>query len=322
MVSFQAKFGEGLARRGIAVTYDLADACDAVLITGGTRDLRGLWQARQRGVPVVQRLDGINWLQRRTKTGWGHFFRAEAGNQLLAFIRRYIATGIVYQSQFVAQWWQREFRQVNKPAAIIHNGVDLNAYSPDGAHDRPTDYYRLLLVEGSLAGGYELGLETAVRLGETLQKEHGLEIELMVVGRVAAEIQAGWESRSSLPIVWCGEVAREAIPQIDRGAHLLYSADLNAACPNAVIEALACGLPVVAFDTGALAELVPPEAGQVVDYGGDPWRLEKPDVPGLAAAASVVLAGGASFRKAARAKAEADLGLEKMIDRYLEALVH
>ena len=44
--------------------------------------------------------------------------------------------------------------------------------------------------------------------------------------------------------------------------------------PNSVIEALACGLPVVSFDTGALPELVTPGAGRVVAYGGDPWRLD------------------------------------------------
>jgi glycosyltransferase involved in cell wall biosynthesis len=90
----------------------------------------------------------------------------------------------------------------------------------------------------------------------------------MVVGRVRPETQAIWQQRSSVPIVWAGLQPAERIPELDRSAHLLYSADLNAACPNSVIEALACGLPVLAFDTGALQELVVGDAGRVVPYGG------------------------------------------------------
>ena len=111
------------------------------------------------------------------------------------------------------------------------------------------------------------------------------------------------------------------IPEIDRSAHVLFSADLNAACPNSVIEALACGLPVAAFDTGGLNELVVGDAGRLVPYGGDPWRLEKPDVPALAHATAEILRDRPRFRAAARAHAEHALGLEKMMDGYLMALL-
>jgi glycosyltransferase involved in cell wall biosynthesis len=186
------------------------------------------------------------------------------------------------------------------------------------------------MVEGSLMGGYELGLEAAVQLGNGLVEwlnasqhwEGRKKVELLVVGRVSPEVQQRWSQRAGeVSLHWAGLVKQEDIPRIDRSAHLLYSTDINAACPNSVIEALACGLPVVAFDTGALPELVTPPAGRVVPYGGDPWRLDPPDVSGLIEAAAEVLEGGEAFRSAARTRAESAFGLDAMVDGYLEAIL-
>jgi glycosyltransferase involved in cell wall biosynthesis len=113
----------------------------------------------------------------------------------------------------------------------------------------------------------------------------------------------------------------EQIPALDRSAHLLYSADLNAACPNSVIEALACGLPVAAFATGALPELVTGDSGRVVLYGGNPWRLDRPDIPALAQVAAEIFRDQLRFRKAARQRAEEAFGLDRMVDRYLDVLL-
>ena len=94
-----------------------------------------------------------------------------------------------------------------------------------------------------------------------------------MVGEVPDDLKNQVTQTSHIPIEWLGVVRRDAIPELDRSAHALFSADLNAACPNAVIEALACGLPVVAFDTGALKELVTAGAGRLGAYGSDVWRL-------------------------------------------------
>jgi len=102
---------------------------------------------------------------------------------------------------------------------------------------------------------------------------------------------------------------------------LLFAADINAACPNSTIEALACGLPVVAFDTGALHELVSGDAGRVVAYGGNPWLLEPADVPGLARAANEVLVDQPRFRQGARRRAEEAFGLDTMVEGYLTCLL-
>jgi glycosyltransferase involved in cell wall biosynthesis len=146
-------------------------------------------------------------------------------------------------------------------------------------------------------------------------------VELTVVGKIAERDRKQVEGKTHVPVNWMGVVPRERIPEIDRSAHLLFSADLNAACPNSVIEALACGLPVLAFDTGALNELVTGEAGRVVPYGGNPWNIDPPDVQSLAERAVEILRDQPRFRRSAREQAEKNLGLDRMVDKYLEALL-
>lgn len=321
MVSFQAKLSAGLIKHGIQVCYSLEETSyESLLVIGGTRDLIGLRRARRRGVRVVQRLDGMNWIHRQRRTGVRHFLRAEYGNLMLGYIRHSLADHIVYQSQFARGWWERVYGPAEAPCNVVYNGVDLETYSPLGEEQLPQDQVRMLLVEGTLGGGYEQGLETAVQLGERLNHAYSHNIEMWVVGKVTQSIQAQWSSKTTLPLTFTGQLPGGSIPGMDRSAHFLYAADLNAACPNSVIEALACGLPVVAFDTGALAELVSEDAGRVVPYGGDPWKLEPPDIAGLASAADEVLREQSRYRQGARQRAEELFGLDKMVEGYIQAL--
>ncbi len=321
MASFRRKFEAGLAVRGIAVTHDPAEASDAVLVIAGTKNLPPLWNAHRRGTHVVQRLDGINWIQRRRNTGLRHYLRAEYGNLVLSLIRSRLATHIVYQSEFSRGWWQDWYGASRAASSVVHNGVDLSEYRPAEHDSRPQGRCRLLVVEGSLGGGYDMGLDSAVQLAEMLAGRYGLPMELMVVGRIAEPHRARVQAQAHVPLLWAGVLPPQQVVEAMQSAHALFSADLLPACPNSVVEALACGLPVVAFDTGALKELVQGDAGRVVPYGGDPWKIDPPDIPGLAVAAAEVLRDQVRFRRAARQQAEKHLGLDAMLDGYLKALL-
>ncbi|HVN55075.1 MAG TPA: glycosyltransferase family 4 protein [Anaerolineaceae bacterium] len=336
--SFNQKFSAGLASRGIEVTADLDDpALAAVLVNGGARRLDLLWRVRRQGIPLVQRLDGINWIHRRRFTSLRHFLRSEQNNWLLAFIRRRLATRIVYQSQFTRAWWQRLYGPISSPSSVVYNGVDLEMYHPSADQvslpiwvDRDsqpapedagaTSHVRILVVEGRLRGGTELGLENAFRLAEALAAT--FPSELVVAGDVPARVRQSLAGRHPyVCLTWAGVVPREQIPSLDRSASLLYSAELNAPCPNSVIEALACGLPVAGYNTGSLPEIVRDGAGRLAEYGADPFSLDPPPIDGLAQAAQDLLANLETARKLARARAESAFSLDTMVDGYLEALL-
>ena len=321
--SFQMKFVQGLAARKIPWTFDLNHPANtAVLVIAGTRHLWQLQQTKRRGVKIVQRLDGINWIHRVDRTPIKGFLRAEINNRILATIRRRTADEIVYQSQFSQDWWNRVFGKIPMPSNMVYNGVDLEQYAPHSSQNPPDTHFRILLVEGHLSGAYTRGLEAAVRLAGAVEDKLSCTVELMVVGDVSDAAKARAHTLApQLWITWKGILPRESIPEVDRAAHVLFSADLNAACPNSVIEAMACGCPIIAFDTGSLSELVQAGAGAVVPYGANYWQLEEPRISPLADACIHILENNAMYRKHARRRAEVAFGLDDMVESYLKALV-
>ena len=320
--SFRARLAAGLAKRGIQVHQDPGDpTCRALLVIGATRELAQVLRAKRGGMRLVQRLNGMNWIHRRVQTGTRHYLRSEWNNWMLRFTRRWLADAVVYQSSFSRTWWQTVYGGVRAPGRVVYNGVDLNEFSPLGPADLPDGRIRLMLVEGHLGGGYEIGLENAVGLAQRLARTQPMPVELVVVGEAPESLRLRLDREAPDLLRWRGVVGREEIPTLDRSAHLLFSADLNAACPNSVIEALACGLPVVSFATGSLPELVEGNAGRVVPWGSNYWKLQPPDLDGLAEAAAAILADPARFRPGARARAEEAFDVEDMVDKYLEALL-
>jgi len=317
MASFRLKFEQGLRARAVDVTHDLSAKSDATLVIAGTRNLLPLWKARQRGQRIVQRLDGVNWVQRVRWAGLKYTVRAEYGNAMLSLIRARFAGHVIYQSQFIRKWWEDWYGVAHVPASVIINGVDLQTYTPNGAHERPTNRFRLLLLEGSLAGGLNSGLFHAVALAEKLSANFPMEV--VVAGKVDDATQRSLQSK--VPVKFLGTIPREQIPALARSSHMMYSAEVNPPCPNSVIESLACGLPVIGFDSGALKELVTEDAGCIVPYGSNPWKLETPDISALAVSAQEVLKKQDQFRAAARMRAESAYGLDQMVESYLKVLL-
>ena len=68
-------------------------------------------------------------------------------------------------------------------------------------------------------------------------------------------------------VEFLGPYSQLEAPHILRRGHVLLHTKYNDPCPTAVIEAMACGVPVVYSSSGGVPELVGQEAGIGVPTG-------------------------------------------------------
>jgi len=224
----------------------------------------------------------------------------------------------VYQSSFSRDWWHAVWGDSRKPETVVYNGVDLDEFSPPEAPAETTGA-GLLMVEGNLGGGYEIGLENGLALTAELNRR-GAPIQLSVAGNAPPSLRAKFPEREFPFLRWLGVVGHAKLAGLYRSSGLFFSGDLNAACPNAVIEALACGLPVAAYATGALPEMLAGQGGLCVPWGADFWKLEQAAVGPLADAAEELLRDAATWRVRARNRAEAAFDIRRTAVAYLDVL--
>ena len=140
---------------------------------------------------------------------------------------------------------------------------------------------------------------------------------LLVTGRLVvdpAPLLAELELGDRVDLV--GEYDQRDAPEVLRRAHLLLHTKMQDPCPTLVLEAMACGLPVVYPASGGTVELVGDDAGVGVPHLAT-WEREEPPAPAeLAAAVDRVLADRPAFSAAARARVEVRFSLEPWLERH------
>ncbi len=177
---------------------------------------------------------------------------------------------------------------------VLHNAVDTNEFTPAG---EPPAGGRVLLLAGDQTQPYRLG--TALRTLALLPGVRLLVTGALIEDGLALAEQLGVADR----VLFTGRYAQRDAPSVYRRAHVLLHPKVNDPCPNVVLEALACGLPVVHSASGGTPELVG-DAG--VGVGSDTsWEQDVPPAPDLlAAGVEHVLARLDDFRIEARARAK------------------
>jgi glycosyltransferase involved in cell wall biosynthesis len=276
----------------------------SVLYLGSTwlpRDLQPLlWLARRRPVPVVVNQSGVAY------PGWAG---AATDGINRTFRRALLASDhVLFQSEFCKSSAEEWLGSPSGTWEILHNAVDIDHFTPAST---PPDGPPVLLLGGDQTQRYrlEVALRTLAQLPEA---------QMLVTGRLVSDPQPllrelGIEDR----VEFVGRYAQAAAPTLFRRAQLLLHTKVLDPCPTLVIEAMACGLPVVYAASGGTVELVGETAGVGVPHPQS-WDHDQPPSPeALAEAVQRVLAERRRYAAAARRRAER-FALGPWLDRHAE----
>ncbi len=169
---------------------------------------------------------------------------------------------------------------------LLYNGVDLDVFEPKPQIEARNflgiePHQKLILFVGNLEltkGCKEL----LFAFSELLKEDKNIHLHLVGRGRAEKELNQISSSAGCLDNVhFWGEVKHDSLTQWYNAADLFCLASYNEGVPNVLLEAMACGLPVVATNVGGIPEIVSSENGLLV---------ERNDSEGLAVALRTALA--------------------------------
>jgi glycosyltransferase involved in cell wall biosynthesis len=223
-----------LERRGLTVeTNRLSGATPACLYNSFNFDFYRLRRFADRNARMVHRVDGPVAVYRGFDDGTDRQIRA---------INEELAHATIVQSQWSLDKHRELGIELRNPT-VIHNAVDPTIFFPPCEHE-PLDGRPLRIVATSWSDNPRKGADI---LGWIDHAVDGAQLQLTFVGNT----QARFERIRTVPAVPSREVA-----EILRGNDVYLAASRDDPCSNALLEALACGLPAAYLRSGGHPELV------------------------------------------------------------------
>jgi glycosyltransferase involved in cell wall biosynthesis len=192
------------------------------------------------GVPVL-----VNY-----RGGLAHEFLQRSGKRVLPVLRR--ADALVVPSPFL----QEVFAAHGVKARIIPNIVDLETFSPAGRPLARPEGRAHIVISRNLEALY--GIDTALRAVALLRgRVPNVRLSIAGSGPERAELERLSSLLGLTDIVrFTGRLELGEMAKLYRDADLVLNPSRADNTPNSLLEAAACGVPIVSTDVGGVPYLV------------------------------------------------------------------
>lgn len=201
---------------------------------------------KERNLPIIQRLDGIYYPQ---KHGDGF----EKLNLDIKCIYDNFSTHIIFQSNYCKeQCFEILGPKPPNSYSIIINGVDKKIFYPPKVKN-------LNLLNNKTINFITTGnfrnldmIEPIIIALDILKNKYNF--KFTIIGPITNDKIRKFLNRGY--IIHIKKLKNKKIADLLRKSDIMLYSHLNPPCPNSVIEAIACGIPVVGFNSGAMKELL------------------------------------------------------------------
>lgn len=240
--TFAQKFSDTARSNSVEVSNKFSLSFDTLFIVADC----SLWYpiiAKVFKKRIVQRLDGV--YHPATPAGkWYPLY-----NLKMQIIHNFLADVVIYQSEFSKVSCETFLGRTRaEKTTIIYNGVDTEKI-PSRITTQPEDPTIKLLTFAKFRRRDQI--EPIIESVKLLDPKKYV---LHIFGSYTENLETLF---SNLPpsIIFHGKKSNEELLQILHQYDLFLFSD-QSACPNSVLEAMAAGLPVVAFDRGSINEII------------------------------------------------------------------
>ncbi len=176
---------------------------------------------------------------------------------------------LISPSQWLAEFAKQSFLKKYK-TEVINNGIDLETFKPlnQGKFRKDNNLENRFVILGVASKWEERkGLEFFVSLSEKIVEN----TKIVLVGLNDKQIVG--LPKSILTIKRTDSV--QELAEIYSTADVFVNPTMEDNFPTTNLEALACGTPVVTFDTGGSPESIDEQTGYIVERGNTDLLLEK-----------------------------------------------
>lgn len=167
---------------------------------------------------------------------------------------------IVTPSQWLANLVEKSFLN-EYPIKVINNGIDLNTFKPNiGSFREKYNLDNKFIILG-VAGVWDRrkGIKYFIELADNLSKDE----VIVLVGLTEKQLEQ--IPKSIIGITRTNNV--EELVDIYSSADVFVNPTLEDNFPTTNLEALACGTPVITFDTGGSPESINSKTGIIIQKG-------------------------------------------------------
>jgi sugar transferase (PEP-CTERM/EpsH1 system associated) len=228
-----------------------------------------------------------------------------------------MADAVFALTRELREFHARQARVSPESIGVIYNGVDTERFAPN-RESRMALRAELKLPENSFVVG-SVGRLVPIKDHLTLLKaaakfaETGMDVRVLLIGSGPEREKLQREAAGSLPGRVCFEGDSDRVPEMLNAMDVFVLPSLGEGMSNTLLEAMACGLPVLATNVGGNPEIIENDSNGCLFAPRDvQWLAEKLRI--LASDRELARRMGA----AARRRTTETFSLTRMIKNYRE----